>query len=1125
MKILSVIRPLFETLLMEANLINGTEPYNGISLTSFLEPFSAGLNTTAVQQAFTKKMSRLLMADERFQYAVRELPQNAPPWAQQAFEKGELVFFQPSEELKDTVENISHYLASLEQDLTSEDKNVKAIASRELQGFPKTETLDLIVSKVQEYFSRGAASNEAKAASDTEGMKAVLETPGGYIWYRLEAPKAFYREGQTLKNCIGRNYTAENTKASGTTIYVLRDKANNSVVATRIIEREMQEVKGKNNQPPIPRYMPAVQKLINSFNITLARGGISDVGNSGYYFYKGILYSKPQAIAKLLKVDKMFSIPNTDVHVGKVVSENSELIASLYLGNNYWYGAELPQFYEARTSDDDPIVTVQVIGDGTAQKVIRMVKPVSRVTEAEELGNTEPVHVLPAMILKLIDLGKIKKLDRQVIRDIYWQDGAMWDESTKTFSYRTAASSSQYKPKQKGSHTLDVYEGQEAQQLVRQMQTVSEALRDTDPAAVQNVYTAVVRQATEEVGKETDKVLIVVEFKDKTTALYSARGSELDITNAGYTRVGARWSSEYVRDGKTATTLVALANDKGFNLPKRFQVAHGLSYREGTYVPLPELTPVEIPGQPPAVAFNLATLDPMDKATVMARALSVNDTKPHVSPFTSEFKFRGVTRGLDQVLAGHPKDQYFHASSKGVQDKDVPTVTDKSISDWTEQALGTAKPTAIYRVSISYGADKGGKVSMVAAGKGITHIDAETLDHTWQSRDDYQKVCDQLNKFADDHELKFERSSTKKSPQLRVGRDGKLIPAEALAKSRMEKRLDKVKGTAGRVDVIPFADGATAKKMSQEDYGTWSAHGIKKNVAGVPWEITDADDNVIAIVVVTRDGKMSRIFSNPTGTPGASRTFEVNGRDLPIISGIDAESMTYIKKLASEFGWTEGENQFTLTPNSTMGKMLRQAYRRHSNLIYLRRVYSNVPGEGIATYVKGKQYYNYGMPLQTAGLVRIRDGDERAHTDTMTLTQKGQDIARRLAGGENISWSSITPDAAPLSDEYSHPEAPPPEERQVAQPREAGERAPRTRLAGGGTKSEMALQKFRDLTDENDGTMPTRAEFIALLLQPPFNMTSAGASTYQYNTKAKYLRERGDLNEHFTFKDFLLYIV
>ena len=69
------------------------------------------------------------------------------------------------------------------------------------------------------------------------------------------------------------------------------------------------------------------------------------------------------------------------------------------------------------------------------------------------------------------------------------------------------------------------------------------------------------------------------------------------------------------------------------------------------------------------------------------------------------------------------------------------------------------------------------------------------------------------------------------------------------------------------------------------------------------------------------------------------------------------------------------------------------------------------------------------------------------------------------------------------------------------------------------------MTRFRELAAANNGTMPTRSEFIALLLQPPFNMTPAGASTYQYNVKAKYLRDRGDINEHFTFIDFLTYIV
>ncbi len=1112
MRILSIISPLFESLLLEANLINGKDPYNGVSIVSFLEPYTNGLATVEGKQMFMKKMSRLLMADERFLYAVRELPQGAPEWAQQAMEKGDLVFFQPSDELKDNVENLSHYIASLEQDIAGSDANAKAVATREFQGFPKAESLDLLITKVQEYFSRGAEKQEA---TNAEGMKAVLEAPGGYVWYRLEEPKAFYREGQTLQNCIGRNYTAENTRATNTVIYVLRDSSNNSVVATRIKDNEMQEVKGKNNLPPIPRYMPAVQKLINTFNITLASGGVNDVGNSGYYYHEGLLYSKPQAIAKLIHVSKLYDIPGTNAYVGKVESETPKLVADLYLNNRYYSYSEVPEIYEARASDKDPIVAVYV-DRGAVKRVIRLGGK-GPITEAE--GTPANTAILPAMIELLTAHDKIKSIDTEVAREIYWHDGALWDDKTKTFSYRQAQVSRQHKPKQKGTHTLEVYEGPAAQQLVKQLQPLSryDSLESRERVAstanVKAVYTAVVRPGSEVVGKQTDKVLVVVEYKNGSTALYSVRGSDVDLSQAGFTR-GNRWQQEdVVRDGKTVNTLMALANEQGFKLPRRFQASHGLSYREGQYIPLPELTPTELPGDPPAVIFDLASLDTMDKATVLARAISINDTKPHTTPFTQNFKFRGVTQGLEPVLHG---EQYWSTSK--AQDKDNPEVSDADIAKWTNEAFGTTKPTAIYRVTIKYGAGKGGKVSLVASGKEVAFIDSETLDHTWQSRNDYQVVADQLNQFAVNTGLTFARSAASKSKQLKVA-DGKIVPAEALARSKMEKRLSRDKSVTGRVGTVTFADGASAKKMDHGEFGTWSAHGLQRGVTGTPWEISDAEGKVLGIIAVSRDGTISRVFANPSGVEGAGRTVEVGGRHLPVQAVADGKVMSYVKALATEFGWTKTGPSLQLKGTDRRGKMLLKAYNSMRNSTNIYRAWNqNPPG-----YVKDKDYYNVAKPLESAGLITIRDR-EGTSTDIATITQKGREVARRLRNGEEVYWTEFG-ETAPLSDEYQRPAEPAPAERAPREARPAGERPARAPMEGGGSKADMALQRFRELTDANDGTMPTRSEFIALLQQPPFNMTPAGASTYQYNVKAKYLRAQGELNEHFTFIDFLTQVL
>lgn len=66
--------------------------------------------------------------------------------------------------------------------------------------------------------------------------------------------------------------------------------------------------------------------------------------------------------------------------------------------------------------------------------------------------------------------------------------------------------------------------------------------------------------------------------------------------------------------------------------------------------------------------------------------------------------------------------------------------------------------------------------------------------------------------------------------------------------------------------------------------------------------------------------------------------------------------------------------------------------------------------------------------------------------------------------------------------------------------------APRT-----GTAASRALTKFKSMVDSLE-RIPTRAEFMQVLMAAPFNMGKSGAQTYYYTTKGKYAA----LNEAFS---------
>lgn len=190
------------TVLVEANVFNINEPYNGVSVQTYLNKMLRRLPDD-VKGPLQKKLTKLITNDATILQPVEQLPQNAPEWAQAAAAVGDLKAFIPNDQINDRMEHIAHFFQALVTDSKdAANKDKAAVAQRELQGLPKVENLGVMYNKALEYFARGTK----KVAKDVDGMVEVATTKG-YTWYKLNTQEAFAREGKTLQNCIGRVYT------------------------------------------------------------------------------------------------------------------------------------------------------------------------------------------------------------------------------------------------------------------------------------------------------------------------------------------------------------------------------------------------------------------------------------------------------------------------------------------------------------------------------------------------------------------------------------------------------------------------------------------------------------------------------------------------------------------------------------------------------------------------------------------------------------------------------------------------------------------------------------------------------------------------------------------------------
>lgn len=270
-------------LLTEANVYNIKLPINNVSVDKYLQHHLADITDPTIKQQLTKKLSLLLVNYEPNLTVLNRVPPNAPDWAQQAASTGELFAFVPDEDLNDAISNIAHYVQAAFTDINNADNNIAIRAKQEIAAIPKMPNLDTLYQKANQYFNKKV---KKEAAENTEGMEEVIQY-AGWIWYKLLTTEAYVREGNIIQNCIGKHWTKDKCDRERMTIYVLRSNKNDSVVAIRIYgDNDIKEIKGKNNKPPIPKYMTYVFSIVKDTNLVISDPAAKrDLRNAGYWVF------------------------------------------------------------------------------------------------------------------------------------------------------------------------------------------------------------------------------------------------------------------------------------------------------------------------------------------------------------------------------------------------------------------------------------------------------------------------------------------------------------------------------------------------------------------------------------------------------------------------------------------------------------------------------------------------------------------------------------------------------------------------------------------------------------------------------------------------------------------------
>ena len=1145
------------SVLSEANVLNVKQPYQDVSLVGYIEQFADNVPDEVMGQ-FIKKMQKLLVADDRYLFAVRQLPQNAPDWAVQAMNNRDLVAFVPNAQLTDNIENVTHYLsAAYQNSKQTEDNNVRVAAERELKAFVKVGTIDGMFERANAYFNNVGSAKDTKNPNRSHDMKEIYNVGGGFVWYLLRSPEDYKREGQLMKNCIGSIWTKEKTDKSGQAIIILRKNVSNanqgeSIVAARInnAENEVLEMKGKNNQVPIDKYMPPVLAFINKFKLTLNRGGASDFARAGYFYIDGEFVGKEEAVKRVLSPPQPFAkmgkyeIRKTEIPEG-LPNEIVRLIVTAY-----------PQAQEGGKlvylTEGDTILFTAVISDHLLKSVSVRSATISdmRVNEdVEHMDTKKPLKI--QFIDRLIELGVVKDLAPSMKKMLLWKENMTVGDQTNKI---VPAVPSETSRGDKQSFGWSMFTDKKMINQITSMAAIQHSDRKSyesdysftasyndvtvEPDDVKAVYVNTPQHRDGGAGDDrlglTNETIVMFILKDGMMKLLRVViKNDHKLGSVSAEEVVARPSKYYRRSANTnrrtklVNSIVQIANKHGVSIPDTSAMYAGLIRDENGKIA--QFKPnVEKLSDPSGKKVDLSKVPDEHYIAALFATLKVagartfhtveDDDLAQSLVFSSGFdlenkiakaaeKIRTETQSEEDKQKQHELSSWtLRRYVKFNEMREGKTVDSAEIA---RRIFGVNRPNAIYMTTVDYGT-QGKKfeiVMLVRDGK-IIRVDQNTSAQTWQGWDDYDKVADHLNKFADKNNLRFMANSFSSASKYELRVVGGRVSTETAKQAKQADKLEQ-QGSIGRegTDELPFSDGSRWVRMPKAEVQQWSRVDNKFKIRGSVWKLvmTKGGQTFVPFIVDVKDDNIVGIFHH--GWRG-HKQLHGQADGLPNVSGgVQMHShlkliiAQYIKQAMDTFGWGR-PRAVKAFGDKRLGKVLVKKLGSKPS-IHVRDDLWDSRGRTQSQHTDIFQLH----AAEKLGFVEKNPGPVR-RTYEIAITPSGRQAIQQQKQNGYIDFLELAKPAA-VQPGWEKPEPEP-----LPEPEPRAEKAPRAqtqqaRTPRGGTKAGQALQWFSEFTADN-GRIPRRSEFIQQMQQDPFNMSAAGAQTYYYNTKKKYSAQQNE---------------
>ncbi len=203
---------------------------------------------------------------------VREYPDDAPAWlTKEKFKTGSFHVFETFR-ARQQIDRFNHIRDWIGAAIINNDAWTKNL---DAQGRPKkllnigtiaeatdraNKTMKIRANNLRSKFANAAENFET---DEKDGhIKTIREFDDGSRLVKLLTPHALDMESAHLGHCIGEGYYDESLKDPKTAFYSLRDPLNRAHVTFHVHDGWVAECKGKENAPPVAKYLDQVQEVI-----------------------------------------------------------------------------------------------------------------------------------------------------------------------------------------------------------------------------------------------------------------------------------------------------------------------------------------------------------------------------------------------------------------------------------------------------------------------------------------------------------------------------------------------------------------------------------------------------------------------------------------------------------------------------------------------------------------------------------------------------------------------------------------------------------------------------------------------------------------------------------------------